>query len=153
MLSKIERENFLSISTHFKGNKENSNFLFNSQQQKEKVIYPDHSLNLSRPLAQRIFRGRSDLDLALQAPPGLLCSLHNLLTPGYTWLLRQISKAAFRSCTKPPRFITSFSARSDPTLSAKSPLSFVDILKDKYSMCRTKKICSSNHQAGLLSYC
>lgn len=26
-------------------------------------------------------------------------------------------------------------------------------VKDKYSMCRTKKTCSSNHQAGLLSYC
>lgn len=26
-------------------------------------------------------------------------------------------------------------------------------VKDKYSMCRTKKMCSSNHQAGLLSYC
>lgn len=62
-----------------------------------------------------------------QAPLVPLCSLHNLLTPGYTRLLRQILKEAFRSCTKPPRFITSFSARSDSTFSAKSLLSFVDI--------------------------
>ena len=91
------------------------------------LIFPDHSLNLLLPLAERIFRGHSDLGLSSPSSPALLCSLHNLLTPGYTHLLQQILKAAFRSCTKPPRFITRFSARSDPTLSAKSLLSFVDI--------------------------
>lgn len=87
------------------------------------------------------------------APLVPLCSLHNLLTPGYTRLLQQTLKAAFRSCTKPPRFITSFLQgvilRSQP-----NPRWVLWIfVKDKYSMCRTKKFCSSNHQAGLLSYC
>ena len=89
----------------------------------------------------------------LSGSPALLCSLHNLLTPGYTHLLWQILKAAFRPRTKPPDLLPGF-LQGAILHSQPNPCWVLWIfMKDKYSMFRTKKTCSSNHQAGLLSYC